>query len=300
MWCHRGQDWSTTDESSEGSEDENSVNEKSDDGKLVNEKKVQSGKMAHIKMMPFSETHTVGWFRVLEAQFEVKSITISQTKFGHAFSFLPADLSERLDDSLMQSKDYDQLKKAVIETYQKSKPELFEKLINDTKLTGRPSLYLQELNAIAKKVGVGEDLVRHRFIQALPPALGPAIASQRDAPLDQLGKLADELMPFTKVSALQVQAANDVQEVNRIQEARPANARPTSSTNWNARPTSSTNRDLIPFWEGQRNRICRSHIFYGNRAHTCKAWCHWPNKANCRISPNSRPSSPIRMDQPEN
>ena len=137
--------------------------------------------------------------------------------------------------------------------------------------------------------------MRHRFIQALPPALGPAIASQRDAPLDQLGKLADELMPFTKVSALQVQAANDVQEVNRIQEARPANARPTSSTNWNARPTSSTNRDLIPFWEGQRNRICRSHIFYGNRAHTCKAWCHWPNKANCRISPNSRPSSPIRM-----
>ena len=43
--------------------------------------------------------------------------------------------------------------------------------MNETSLTGRPSMFLHELMSLANKVGVGEDLVRHRFIQALPAAI---------------------------------------------------------------------------------------------------------------------------------
>ena len=248
----------------------------------------KSDKMAHIKMSPFDENHAAGWFIVLEAQFEVKSITQSPTKFYNALSHIPVDVAERLPERVRTSKDYEELKKSVIETFQKTKPELFEKLISDTKLTGRPSLYLQELNSIAKKVGVGEDLVKHRFIQALPMAIAPAIASQRDTPLEQLGRLADELMPFTKVAEMQVQAVTNAQEVNTVQG------------NISYKPRTTNNWDLTPFREGQRPRVCRSHIFYGNRSDRCKHWCQWPNKSNCRMQPNSRPASPVRSEPAEN
>jgi hypothetical protein len=62
-------------------------------------------------------------------------------------------------------------------------------------MSGRPSYYLQELNSIAARVGVSEDLVRHQFEQALPPAISPVLAAQRELTLQQLGTLADELSP---------------------------------------------------------------------------------------------------------
>ena len=51
----------------------------------------KSDKMAHIKMSPFDENHAAGWFIVLEAQFEVKNITQSPTKFYNALSHIPVD-----------------------------------------------------------------------------------------------------------------------------------------------------------------------------------------------------------------
>ena len=58
------------------------------------------------------------------------------------------------------------LKNALIQIHERTKPELFARLISKTRMTGRPSNYLQELMSIADKVGVGEDLVKHQFTSA--------------------------------------------------------------------------------------------------------------------------------------
>ena len=54
--------------------------------------------MANIKMSPFDENHAAGWFIVLEAQFEVKNVTQSPTKFYNVLSHIPVDVAERLPE----------------------------------------------------------------------------------------------------------------------------------------------------------------------------------------------------------
>ena len=54
------------------------------------------------------------------------------------------------------------------------------------------------------KVGVGDELIRHKFIQSLPSAIAAALASQRKLGLSALGKLADELVPLVQGASVNV------------------------------------------------------------------------------------------------
>ena len=230
-----------------------------------------------IKCPTFMETAAVGWFAIIEAQFHLRNITQSDTKFYHVLSSLPADLVANLNPRILEGKDYDELKKAVVANYEKTKPELFDKLITNTKLTGRPSIYLQELLAVANKVGVGEELVKHKFIQSLPHTIAPVIAAQQDLALQRLGTLADELMPLDEKSTCQVTKSQTNHENN--------------PSNTNTQSSNFTNIGLKPFRPSQRPKICRGHLYYAEKSRTCKPWCKWPNKNNCNILPNSRAPS---------
>ena len=63
-------------------------------------------------------------------------------------------------------------------------------------MTGKPSTYLHELMATASKIGMREELVRHKFIQALPTEITPVIAAVKNASVYELGTLADEIVSF--------------------------------------------------------------------------------------------------------
>ena len=47
---------------------------------------------------------------------------------------------------------------------------------------------------VAKRMGTREDIVKHKFLQALSSTISPVTASQKDLNPIQLGRLADELM----------------------------------------------------------------------------------------------------------
>ena len=49
-----------------------------------------------------------------------------------------------------------------------------------TTISGRPSAYLHEKLSVAKRIGIGDDIVRHKFMQVLPSTISPVIASQKD------------------------------------------------------------------------------------------------------------------------
>ena len=121
-----------------------------------------------VRPPPFMETAVSGWFAIINAQFHLANISDSVTKFYHVLSSLPADVA-RVDPTVIAGQDFARLKEAVIELFEKTKPELFEKLISKSVMTGRPSEFLGDLRVVASKVGVGDDLVRHKFIQSLPP-----------------------------------------------------------------------------------------------------------------------------------
>ena len=227
------------------------------------------------------------WFVILEAQFNIVGIVTSSTKFYHA---LPVETVSNLDDAILQASDYDQLKEAVERYHEKSRGELFETFLQETPLTGKPSHFLLQMAKVAKKVGVGDDMVRHRFQQALPPSLAPVIASQRTLGLEDLGRLADELLPLLKITESTSSVSSERHSVNSNRFA---------SNN----PSSSDSRSLtlVPYSPNQRPKVCRSHIFYGSKARTCRHWCQWPDKTTCKITQSrnatpasSRGNSPVR------
>ena len=232
-----------------------------------------------VKVPPFMETAVPAWFKILEAQFHLSKIVCSQTKFYHALSSLPPDVITRMPAAAIEEEDYTKLKDAVISSYEQTKPELFERLISTTTMTGRPSIFLQDISNTAQKLGITGDLVRHKFIQALPSSISPVVATQKDLSLQQLGKLADELMPFAQSQCMAVQPAAT---------SKSASNPSTAST----KTSSSIPTGVRPFNSNQRPVVCRAHIYFGEKARTCKPWCRWPDKKNTSVLPSSRSSSP--------
>ena len=241
-----------------------------------------SGTISSVRIKPpvFTETSVPTWFRILEAQFHLAKISASKTKFFHALSQLPADVVDRLPPSSLDTEAYDDLKAAVVSTFEQSKLELFNGLMSNQTYSGKPSLYLQEMLRQATRLSIGEDIVRMQFLKTLPLQVQTTLASHVSLSLQQLAEIANDLVimiPPTTVMAVSP-PASAAAPTARTQPAR------------TSRPTTSFG--LTPFHQNQRPQICRAHIFYGPRAKNCKPWCKWPNKNNVTLLPNSRSSSP--------
>ena len=233
-----------------------------------------------IKPPQFCETSARGWFAVLEAQFKIKNIKKSSTKFYSALSALPPAIVTNIPEQILSDEKYDELKNNVIGVFEQTKPEIFEKLAQKTTMTGRPSLYLQELQTLARKAGIGDcqDSIRYKFLSALPQTIAPAVAAQTSVSLVQLGSIADELMPLhTSFCNLSLKSSDHKSEPKQDR----------SSGKFSPRIPFG----LRPFSADQRPKVCRAHIYFTDKARTCKPWCKFPNKSNCRMEP-SRTTSP--------
>ena len=271
-----------------------------------------------IKPPPFMETAVAGWFAVIDAQFHIANVKTESTKFYHVLSALPPDTIAHLPKSVLTSASFTTLQEAVTDMYEKTKPELFERLIRKSKLAGRPSLFLAELREMGDKVGVGDELIRHKFIQSLPSAIAAALASQRELGLSALGKLADELVPLVQGASVNVcdgepQCFPGVNPQQPPPQYAPCNLaqyprwRPQQSGQMRYPTRAQGTADfsgvplsLRPYHDGQRPQVCRAHLYFGARARTCKPWCRWPTKAaGLTMQPSSRAASPARVSNPD-
>ena len=222
-----------------------------------------------------------GWFVICEAQFELGNISNEITRFYHIPCNLPPDLISNRPTTIITSKSFTKLRESVISMHEQSKPELFNRLIGATTMTGKPSRYLKELMATASKIGVGEELMRHKFIQALPTEITPVIAAVKNASVYELGTLADEIVPFFNQKYVHNVTAPPPSRFNRHTVSSSAAPR--------------INYNLRPFYEVQKPQICRGHLYFADKSRTCKPWCKWLQKSNCKIMPTSRSSLPTRQ-----
>lgn len=76
--------------------------------------------------------------------------------------------------------DYGKLKEVVVTLHEKSKPEILDELMSFSTLTGRPSVYLNELISLTTKIVVSSEIIRHEFIQAMPINIRPDLEVQMD------------------------------------------------------------------------------------------------------------------------
>lgn len=111
-----------------------------------------------VKPPPFDETSVTRWFNIVESQFLLANTTISSTKFHHILANLPVKVLNQLTDSVVNSARFEDLKKALVNLFSRSKPELFDTLVNQNKvLYTKPTLYLQELRKIAAPLEITDD-----------------------------------------------------------------------------------------------------------------------------------------------
>ena len=216
-----------------------------------------------IKMPTFLNTSASAWFEILEAQFEIKKITDKRTRYFHTVAFLPTEVILSVTSSVKALQDYEILKSDIISQNERSKPELFNQLTETTQLTGKPSALLRDISRIGSKIGIDNDLIRHKFCQSLNPGMAAVVAAAKTTPLDELGRLADELQTL--------QVSSNVLNVDRRTSSfgKHNPRRRDRSISRSVSDSPSRNR---------RPKICFAHIYFAEKAKRCKPWCKWPKK----------------------
>ena len=81
-----------------------------------------------IKVLPFFKPTPDTWFAHLKAQFDVKNITTSSTKFYWCIAALPSDVSAKLTH--VRSETLEKIKDCLIHLYSLCNYQKFEALIN--------------------------------------------------------------------------------------------------------------------------------------------------------------------------
>ena len=131
----------------------------------------------NIKAPEFMETVVNGWFTISEAEFHLRNVTASKTKFYAIISSLPAEEVGKLPNHIIASQNYEELKWILIEAHEQTKPELLEKLVSASTISERLSACLYEMLSVAKRMGNSNDTVRHKFLRALPSTISPVLTS---------------------------------------------------------------------------------------------------------------------------
>lgn len=252
-----------------------------------------------VKPPAFDESSVTRWFTIVESQFVLANITVSSTKFHHVLSNLPLRVMNQLSDDVIASLNYDQLKQALISLFTRSKPELFDSLVNQHNIMcEKPSTFLRELRKIAAQLGVDDEFLKLKFLKALPNNIRPLLVTYDEGTsLEELARVADTLLAYG--SSNSVNSSGSVSLVENRSDDHTRSRSGSSSPGDKNRGSNSRDdtyvKPSIPigvraFHEGQRPQVCRYHLYYGNKARSCKRWCIL-SSISSNVLPDSRPSS---------
>lgn len=252
-----------------------------------------------IRPPPFSANKINAYFTVLESQLQIGNITTPATKFRHLISNLPLDVIDRLSTDELNSNDYDELKQALISMYSKPSPQVFNELLAiPTNLTTKPSIFLQQLKSNSTQLNLSDDFLKIYFIQSMPSHVRSTLITQNGT-LEDIAKLADTLVDYNVNPYVctnpNIPFMNPISHVNARPQYQPRqhyneHRYSSGASNNNNFISSSIPSAIRAYHDKQKPRVCRSHLWFGHQARTCKQWCILNNNT-LPLAQNSRPSS---------
>ena len=234
---------------------------------------------SNLKISPFYKNNPGIWFRQLDAAFSLAGITQPKTKFLHLITLLPEEVACRVD----HIEEYDDLKNAVLDAVTANKHQLLQEAFTAVSLDGkRPTQLAAEIKQKFREVGLQDDdiVIKSKLITAFPSSLRAALVGHDDLPLESFVKVADSMLAVT-------------------QTAQPSNPFQIAPINQKIQNESLQRHTIRPFHSNQRPVVCNAHIFYGDRARTCRHWCRWPNKPKKILAQNFPTPSQSRSNSPE-
>jgi len=254
-----------------------------------------------VKAPPFYRKAPETWFRRLEAQFALAGITQQETMCNHVLAVLPEDIACDIEADVIT---YDDIKSKLVNNMKANKHKLIEEALEKMDLgEKRPSQLVSEIKRKFADIGIKaeDEIVKSRLLTALPHHLRSALVGHDSCSLEQYAKVADSIMavadtstPFANVSAVQrhpapLGAPGGVGTSSRFQQ-----------------PQRRDQHRPMEGFSGQRNyrtrrpRICNGHIFYAERARTCRPWCKWPGARGRILERSQKTPAQSRDSSPGN
>ena len=148
----------------------------------------------------------------------------------------------------------------------------------------RPTQLAAEIRQKFREVGLAADemVIKSKLLTAFPASSRAALVGHDDLPLESFVKVADSMLAVTQTTQpsnpFQIAPIHDKPQNDFIKSQNDFHR---SQHNFAKSRNESLQRYTVrTFYSNQRPVVCNAHIFYGDRARTCRHWCRWPNKPN--------------------
>ena len=241
-----------------------------------------------VKIPPFWEEDPEAWFGQAEAQFHLRKVKDSTTKFYHIISMLPHKVAVSVKDLTRKppaSEPYETLKFRLLQAYSMTESQKAAALIRHPPLGDRrPSQLLDTMLALLPDDHQPCFFFKYLFMEKLPKDLRGQLATIKVDDYRLLGPEADKLYNllypdgFAAYSAAAVNI--ETEEVIAVSSQSSERHRPKNRQKKSRRTRSGSNpkgRRAQP--SSTQDELCYYHENFGSQARKCEGSCSF-NQGN--------------------
>ena len=154
-----------------------------------------TGYAVSLKLPDFWPSDPELWFALAEALFTAQNVTQEKTKFSHVVRVLPARYASEVRDIILRPPEqpYKVLNAELTKCVCPSKRQRLQQHLHVEDLGDRQPSQLLRYMLKLRGDAVRDEIFRELFLQKLPIPIRPALATHKDATLNQLAEIADDM-----------------------------------------------------------------------------------------------------------
>lgn len=251
-----------------------------------------------LRLPPFWPDDPEVWFAQIEALFANAGVVSESVKFNYVVGNLDQQYITEVKDILLRPPAafrYEKLKQELVKRLTTSKQHKVKQLLMHEQLGDRkPSQFLRHLRSLAGQ-NVPEDFLQTIWTSRLPENIQALLATQKNASLETLAELADQVQdiasPTRHVAATADHGSTISVMANEIAELRRMVKDLTVQLNRSPRPrdrnqqrsrSRSSKRSESAY---RKHPLCWYHERFGSRSTRCIKPCDFTTSGNAQGSP---------------
>ena len=220
-----------------------------------------------VQLPTFNRMAPSSWFHLADANFHLRSITQSDTKYWYVVSKLDPDTLKKLSSFLStpRGKDpYAEIRSILCRTFEPKREQKLDALLSTTEMGDeRPAEFAMELRRLWDNVEA-EEIVKRIFFRCLPRRLKDVVSGSLDDTLDGLVATADRAWARDSTAEASVAAVTH----------QPPGSGGGSSAGPPSRGRGRRQRGgRQPRQESRSVVLCPAHIKWGDSARKCLPSC---------------------------
>ena len=223
-----------------------------------------------VKLPAFWPEGTQVWFTQAEAQFHLKGVTTSLTKFYHVLSALSQEVALSVRSIIKNPSPttaYEDLKEALTKLHTPTRWELVDQLLDHPGLGDqRPSTLMTAMLAKLPEDHTACDLFLGLFLRRLPADVRAHLIAKDFSSPQEMAKFADKLMDANRSQQV---AQLEMDNHGEVSAALDHGHRPQRRTT--ATPKSRSAAPNRP--AGNEPVLCFYHRSFGSEARSCRSPC---------------------------